>query len=446
MKQSKQKTKGSAKSTSTKPKEKKAKDRIKFVFPEFPKPVSAFFRSHSHSRSGLIKELCKLLNKEANRLLRDDCAARHFVVDSIFRPCEQSLDIGAAKPVDLVVIIDTSSSMNDEADDLTRDAPAAIQRAQERCVSDLEVTFFGLEGTFPNTKFNTKLRDHLHTLGIADDHIEHRFGSLGKEDGGWAIKDVCDHFNWRPDASRAIFFLGDEPLAGALPANVHMDQEDIKAADDAIKAAGDKVKIFTYAGRGIEVYFDPSTGVRAEDEYSRVSNATGGLAYSEAAGNIGEFQQILEEIICATSGGLCGPVKVPEIRPCFSLKWGDGENDRIETDDVEVLCLTATNPYTNVTFKDLTLFLIIIGPDGTVAKLPDGTPSVVIKPYSMICFGDITPCAGYKDGKSSGVSREVVLISRGAQEGTYYVLAAYCYSVEFKLAYGSIFPIELVKS
>ena len=82
----------------------------------------------------------------------------------------------------------------------------------------------------------------------------------------------------------------------------------------------------------------------------------------------------------------------------------------------------------------------------TRVRRTDGTPSVVVKPYSMICFGDIAPCAGNEGGGSSSVSREAILISRGAQEGTYYIFAAYCYSVEFKLAFGSVFPIELVRS
>lgn len=437
----------SIKSRITKQKQEMNK-RKKFVFPESPKPIGAFFRSHSHSRSPIIEQLCELLEQEANRRLREECAAKHFTVDSIWRPCEQAIGPVAPKPVDLVVIIDTSGSMSDEANSLSDAADTAIQAAQKRCVADLRVAWFGLEGTFPGTKFDTKLRDYLHSLGVADVDIDHRLGSLGAEDGGAAIKDVCDHFDWRPDASRAIFFLGDEPLAGALPGNYWLDSEDIQAADDAIDAANNKsVKVYTYAGTGIENYFDPSTGVRAEEEYSRVATATGGLAYSAASGNISEFQQILEEIICSTSGGLCGAVRLPEIRPCLSLKWGDGESDRIETDDVEVLCLTATNPYTNVTFKNLTLFLLILGPEGSLpAALPDGTPSVIIKPYSMIFLGDIAPCAGNKAGESSAVSREVVLISRGAQEGTYYIFAAYCYSVEFKLAFASVFPVELVKS
>jgi hypothetical protein len=155
---------------------------------------------------------------------------------------------------------------------------------------------------------------------------------------------------------------------------------------------------------------------------------------------------MLEETICGAGGVACTPAQLPELRPCLSLGWGEGPNDHIETDDVEVLCLTARNPYTNVTFRDMTLHLVVLDPTfHRPPTLPDGTPSVQIKPDVMICFGDIGPCSG-SNGLSSTVSRELVMINRGAQEGTYYVLAAYCYRVELNLAFGSIFPLDVVTS
>ena len=44
------------------------------------------------------------------------------------------------------------------------------------------------------------------------------------------------------------------------------------------------------------------------------------------------------------------------------------------------------------------------------------------------------------------VSREAVLITRGAKAGKYRVFIVYCYSVEFTLADIEKFEIELVKS
>ena len=149
----------------------------------------------------------------------------------------------------------------------------------------------------------------------------------------------------------------------------------------------------------------------------------------------------------ASTGESCAPLELPVIRPCFKLQWGDGPDDRIETDDVEVLCLTAWNPYSNVTLKDLTAYIVIIDETGNFPDtLPDGTPSVMVKPAYLICFGDIPPCDEGKPNDLSAISREWTLISRGAKDGTYYVVVVYCYSVELALAWGSLFPIDLVKS
>ena len=64
----------------------------------------------------------------------------------------------------------------------------------------------------------------------------------------------------------------------------------------------------------------------------------------------------------------------------------------------------------------------------------------------MICFGDVPPCDPKKPDKPSSVSREAVLLTRGAKAGKYRVHILYCYSVEFTLANIERFEIELVKS
>lgn len=51
------------------------------------------------------------------------------------------------KPVDLIIAIDTSGSMQDEAVGLSQAAAGAIETAQSSCPSDLRVVWLGLEGT-----------------------------------------------------------------------------------------------------------------------------------------------------------------------------------------------------------------------------------------------------------------------------------------------------------
>lgn len=110
----------------------------------------------------------------------------------------------------------------------------------------------------------------------------------------------------------------------------------------------------------------------------------------------------------------CVAARLPNLKPCISVAWGDSKCDCMETDDVEVLCVTVCNCYSNVTFNDLTIGQIrITDTDGNpVPTLPDGTPSVQAIPSGPICFGDIAPCKGRN--APGCVSREIVLYTRGA--------------------------------
>lgn len=144
----------------------------------------------------------------------------------------------------------------------------------------------------------------------------------------------------------------------------------------------------------------------------------------------------------------CQTVEEPKIVPCLRLRWGDGPQDHLETDDTEVLCITVCNPYTNVTLKDFTLQLIVTtAGGGAVPNQADGTPSVMIKPNFMICFDDIPPCDPQKP-EASCVSREVVMINRGAIPGHYKVFVIYCFDACFTKVgiEPAAFDLELVAS
>jgi hypothetical protein len=275
-------------------------------------------------------------------------------------------------------------------------------------------------------------------LGVADADIVGTPGDF--EDGAAAVMDLSDHFDWRPGAARAVFYLGDEALEGGDP----QDADDVTAADSAIATANARgVTVFTYLGTPLGDANPVTAG-----EYARLANDTGGQAFSAPVANLGGFQPVLEQIICSSGGEACRPAEEPTVVPCLRLRWGDGPDDDIETDDTEVLCITACNPYSNVVLKDFVLHLAVADSRGLpVADLPDGTPSVSIKPDYMICFGDIPPCDPDKPDEPSCVSREVVLVSRGATEGKYQIFTAYCFQACFtQLVSGSTFDLELVKS
>lgn len=125
----------------------------------------------------------------------------------------------------------------------------------------------------------------------------------------------------------------------------------------------------------------------------------------------------------------CIELELPKIKPCFSVRWGDSECDCLETNDVETLCITVCNCYSNITFDDLSIGQIhITNMDGTpVPTLPDGTPSAQIIPSGPLCFGSVPPCVR---GRASCVSREVVLYTRGAKGGNYRLsFEGVCFSV-----------------
>jgi hypothetical protein len=144
--------------------------------------------------------------------------------------------------------------------------------------------------------------------------------------------------------------------------------------------------------------------------------------------------------------GRCQTVEEPKIVPCVHLRWGDGPQDQLETEDTEVLCITVCNPYSNVALNDFTVQIFVRNADGTlVENLPDGTPSVQIKPEFMICFGDIPPCDP-QNPRESCVSREVVLLTRGAKVAAYQIFVLYCFQACFTKLSAVAFKVELVAS
>jgi len=142
----------------------------------------------------------------------------------------------------------------------------------------------------------------------------------------------------------------------------------------------------------------------------------------------------------------CHPAKFPDIRPCISVKWGDSECDCLETNDVEVLCITVCNCYSNVTLTDLTIEQIVVvdAAGRPVLTLPDGTPSVQALPSGPICFGDIGPCT--EGGRPPCVSRELVLYTRGAVGGNYRLLfRGICFEVCHHYQLDQCFKVKLCR-
>ena len=212
--------------------------------------------------------------------------------------------------LDLVVIIDTSGSMSDESSDLSQQIDAAIEKASAECPSQLRATFLGIQGTWDKTKFDQSVSDYLTALGVSQgslqarqpfkeaDGIDH---AGNKEDLCRAVIDVSNYFDWRDNARRAIFVLGDEGLEGVggtlTSAAVLKNNEAIAVAQNA------HVKVYTYQGTpnddpsNIDRF--PTLGDRDKvtKEYERLAVQTGGRSYIYTTG-IANFTLVLQEILC----------------------------------------------------------------------------------------------------------------------------------------------------
>ncbi|WP_437840580.1 hypothetical protein [Sorangium sp. So ce1153] len=212
--------------------------------------------------------------------------------------------------VDLVVVIDASGSMRDEADSLSKVVGSAIDSAKTKCPSNLRTTYLGIEGTFSKTVFTTTVRNYLtQTAKVDASRLKGRTAAqvsadASKEDAARVIEDISTHFDWRPGAVRNIFFLGDEPLEGGLSLTPEgQDQEDIEAANRAIEVA-------TQAGTRVHMYM--GTGKYSSDaakhervrkaiagEYARVAGETSGQFFA-SQDNLSSFQAMLEKVICGS--------------------------------------------------------------------------------------------------------------------------------------------------
>ncbi|WP_437626794.1 vWA domain-containing protein [Sorangium sp. So ce1151] len=220
-------------------------------------------------------------------------------------------------PVDLVVVIDTSVSMKDEADALSQTIEKAIAAAKTKCPSDLRVTYLGIEGTFKKTRFDNTVRNYLTETAKVDASLLKGRTSADadkltdaqkkvfdpREDGGRAIEDVATHFDWRPGAARSIFFLGDEALEGGISVT-GQDQEDIDAANRAIEVAKRTgTRVHTYLGTS-KFSSDAKKHDRIykeiEGEFARVARETGGKPFT-SKDSLNGFQAVLEEVICGSN-------------------------------------------------------------------------------------------------------------------------------------------------
>lgn len=186
--------------------------------------------------------------------------------------------------------------------------------------------------------------------------------------------------------------------------------------------------LFGITSSGVLLSIDPNTGAATSVANTGVTSVFG--------------MSIRER--CTPVSVPCKSADLPNLEPIFTVRWGDEIGDEINSTDVECLCVTACNPYDNVSFKDVMVYLTqIYDSNGN----PVDPKNVLLKPGSLICFGDLAPCeyqgCDCSCGGGSCASREFVLLTNDAKPGEYTFIFEYCYKVEYCQVNSYRFQLEV---
>lgn len=350
--------------------------------------------------------------------------------DEAHKDCSCSESTSADKRVDLVILLDSSSSMGSAARAVSAAAVDAVKAAATDCPSDLRVVWLVVDGSKPGanppgnlgditsilagTPFTQSHQQYLEGIGITGPFKQDEAQPAGDstypgEEGADSIADICNFFDWRPKVCKAIFYISDTALDG------YSAFYDAAATNATMAANANGVVLFAHK---IVPGADDSPGVEAS--YDNLTIPTGGSAYHGPV-DTDQYKVLIKNAICGACGTKCKEVKLPKIEPCVSIAWGKSECDCFETNDIETAIITICNCYSNLKFSNVYVsYLDITMLDGSpVPLLPDGTPSVTIVPIGPICFGDIGPC---EEGSTNCISREIVIQTRGARSGQYKIM------------------------
>jgi hypothetical protein len=393
------------------------------------------------TKEGVTREgtdWCRFIDMALNAYYAEWCGTKVNHLEPVGRHthggCACTGGEGEEGKTDLIILIDGSGSMANTARGANDAAAAAIAQAKRECPSDLRIAWFTVDnrqrgtsaagaGIWPGTNFTQTHEQYLRSIGVTGPffHDASPIVVFPNEQGADAIADLAKYFNWREGACRSIFYISDTNL----DADRARDPNDPRATANAITEA-DNNGVTVSAHLKVPSVTNNMTAM--QQDYANLCAGTGGSLYVGPV-NTDRYVELLRNSICNACRNSCRKVPIADLRPCVSIAWGESECDCMETDDFETLCITVCNCYSNVTFSGLSIgYIIVTDASGNpVPALPDGRPSVQVHPLGPICFGDIGPCV---DGRPACVSREVVLVTKGAKSGSYQVIVGgICFDV-----------------
>ncbi len=398
----------------------------------------------------------QLLEKIEKTNAKDRCERiANYVDDYLIRYCDSKFNslnhcnpntpnstctknIGKRGKVDLVILIDTSGSMNKIGALISKAATTALE--QLNCQNDLRITWLGIAGTFSGTNFLQTSNNYLTKLGctsLIKLPTTSANSNEDKEEGARTIINLSNCFDWRRGTCRSIFYISDEAIHRGNDDSGNQAQDDIQTANAIAAAQANNVTVFAH-------YLKKDDASADAQNYKDLCNTTGGMAFIDEVATEEKYVELLNHAICNACGS-CKTYEWQKIEPCFSISWGDSDCDCLETDDFEVLCINVCNCFNNVIFEDVTIgCLYLVDEHGRpVPNLPDGTPSVEIYPLGPICFGNLAPC---EKNVPTCVSRQVVLRTRGAKKGKYSIrMKNICYKISHSFSTSDCFEFELCK-
>jgi len=356
--------------------------------------------------------------------------------------------------VDLVLLIDSSTTMESKARIVNSAATAGLQSAKKKCRANIRTVWLwvdkeesgsssshGLGGAAGN--FTHSHQVYLENLGITGPFYHDQIDSIESpwqpyEKGAAAISDISEYFDWRPNACRSILYISDTKLAGYDSTEIDNDI----AVNQAITVANsNNVTIFAHRADN-PTFIPPMSITQVDDDYLNLCSSTGGHAETGGISSINLYTSLIEKAVCNCKKK-CVDIKKPDVKPCISISWGKTKCDGLESSDCQTFCIKICNCYSNVTFCDLTISQIIVTkPNGhQVPVLPNGDPVINPIPLGPICFGNIEPCTR---GKATCVSRQFMIKTNGAKPGNYQIhFNGLCFGVKFDYNQDLCYNLEI---
>lgn len=362
--------------------------------------------------------------------------------------CSNSSSSSNSGFVDLVILVDSSGSMTltwsaiNDASEFLEDA------IYDKCGAKSRITLLSLDRKNPGTGTSAPAgfqshEDYISTYGSFSGAFHTDDSTWDGEQGSKAIADVSKYFPWEEEACRSILYISDEWL-DSISNGESASASSIPIAVNA--AISNNVTLFTHlvdSTGGSQN--NPANHPAIANHYTNLAESTGGSAHIGDNPSKELYTSLISDVAC-NCGDSCKELDIPKFKPCISISWGDSECDCFETDDIEKLCITVCNCYSNISFNNFSIGEIeVTDIDGnSVALLPDGTASVDVIPNSPICYGNIEPCGS---GENSCISREFAILTRGAKEGEYKInLKSICFDIAISYKEESCFKFDLCRS